>query len=448
MGGRDTGRKLTTKRKNISDKEKHIVFMKSGGCCAFRDCRKKLVEEAPTEDDAAVIGEIAHIVADSRQGPRGGEKLNKTDRATHLNLILLCRDHHKIIDSQVRTYSVAVLRQMKEDHESWVEESLSKKSQEAQPALISERIQSTVLPVLALPQAVFSAPCSFGESEYYEVKSRVHVPAREKETDPYILAPFALRDGRLYAFQTLSQTNPFSDVIDSTKVTQHKSLEMWDDPDWKRLYVNLLNRSLYKYAGSLQIRYDPEHKRFYFPVLEEGQERSVTYRPLNKKEQPRKVAWEPKFRHDGTGKGFWYHLAAGLRFHHTDDRQWCLSIRPERHLTKDGSLLLAPDKIGRKVTKLKAKMYNDKYMGEIVFWRDFLSQGEPRFVLNFGSQQAVIGVELIPFDVEWIGIAGDDKPFKNELYEEDLFTLGEWNDSISGEELEWEEWEDEALQDS
>ena len=46
-----------------------------------------------------------------------------------------------------------------------------------------------------------------------------------------------------------------------------------------------------------------------------------------------------------------------------------ISIRPERHLTKDGSVLLAPDKIGRKVTKLKAKMYNDKYMGEIVFSR-------------------------------------------------------------------------------
>ena len=30
---------------------------------------------------------------------------------------------------------------------------------------------------------------------------------------------------------------------------------------------------------------------------------------------------------------------------------------------------MAPDKIGRKVTKLKAKMYNDKYMGEIVFSR-------------------------------------------------------------------------------
>ncbi len=436
------------KRKDVSNKDKHIVFLKSGGCCAFRDCRKKLVEEATAEDDPTVVGEIAHIVADSRQGPRGAEDLSEIDRAKSPNLILLCRDHHKIIDSQIRTYSVAVLRQMKKDHELWVAKSLTSAPTVRNRPLVSERIQSTVLPVLALPQAVFSAPCSFGQNEYDEVKRRVHVPAREKETDPYILAPFALRDGRLYAFQTLSESNPFSDVIDSTKVTSHKSWEMWDDPDWKRVYVSLLNRSLYKYAGTLKIRYDPEHKRFYFPVLEEGKERSVTYRPLNKKEQPRKVAWEPKFRHDGTGKGFWYHLAAGLRFHHTDDRQWCLSIRPERHLTKDGSLLLAPDKIGRKVTKLKAKMYNDKYMGEIVFWRDFLSQGEPRFVLNYGSQQAVIGVELIPFDVEWIGIAGDDKPFKNELYEEDLFTLGEWNDSISGEELEWEEWEDEALQDS
>ncbi len=422
--------------------------MNSAGRCSFKDCRKKLVEEATTKDDAAKVCEIAHIVADSRQGPRGGEALSDSDRAKHPNLILLCLEHHKIIDSQVRTFSVAVLRQMKKDHENWVANSLSAKIEVVKPTLVSERIQSTILPVLAMPQAVFSAPCSFGEDQFDEVKRRVHVPKREKETDPYILAPFALKEGRLFAFQTLSDPNPFSDVIDSTKVKQLRSWEMWDDPDWKRVYVNLLNRSLYKFTGSLHIRYDPEHKRFYFPVLETGQERTVSYRPPNKAEQERKVAWEPKFKHDGSGKGFWYHLAAGLRFHQVDDRQWCLSIRPERHLTKDGEEPLPSDKIGRKVTKLKAKMYNDKYFGEIVFWRDFLSQGTPRFILNYGSQQTVIDVTLVPFDVEWIGIPGDEKPFKNEVYEDDLFTLVERSESLSGDELEWEEWEDETVQDT
>jgi len=435
------------KRNEPSPKEKHIIFMNSGGYCAFPTCDKKLVQEANAKDDAAVLGEVAHIVADKRQGPRGGYELSDADRAKHSNLILLCTEHHTIIDTQVHTYSVAVLRQMKEDHENRVSQSLSKTLAKASPALVNETIQSTVLPITALPQAIFSAPCSFGGSEYDEVKSRVQFPKRLKETEPYVLAPFVLKDGKLFAFQDLSQSNPFSSVIDSNKVIQYRSTELWADHDWKRLFVNLLNRSLYKYAGSLQIRYDPEHKRFYFPVLEEGVERSVTYKSPNRAEQVRQVAWEPKFRHDGSGKGFWYHLAAGLRFHQVDDLQWCLSIRPERHLTKDGTIPLPSDKIGRKVTKLKAKMYNDKYFNEIVFWRDFLSHGLPRFTFDYGNQKTVIDIQLVTFDVDWLGIPGDDKPFKNEVYEEDLFTIGEWSESLSGEELEWEEWEDEAVSD-
>ena len=188
----------------------------------------------------------------------------------------------------------------------------------------------------------------------------------------------------------------------------------------------------------------PDHHRFYFPVLEEGVERSVTYRSPNREEQSRQVAWEPKFKHNGEGKGYWFHLAAGLKFHQMDDKQWCLSIRPERHLTKDGTIEFPPEKIGPRVTKLKAKMYNDIYFNEIVFWRDYLSQGQPRFVFDYGSQKAIIEVQLVTFDVDWIGIEDDDKPFKNEVYPEDLFTWAERTNSVAGEELDWDDWEDEA----
>lgn len=337
---------------------------------------------------------------------------------------------------------------MKVDHETWVTAKLTKLSETLAKPLISERNQSTVLPVIALPQAIFSAPCGFGESEYSEVKQRVRYPKRQKELDPYVLTPFVLKDDRLYGFQDLTHpSNPFIEVIDTNKVRQLKAIEMWEDPDWKRVYINLLNRSLYKYAGSMQIRYDPDHKRFYFPTNEDGGERSVTYRSPNRDEQSKKVAWEARFRHSGESKGFWYHMAAGLKFHQVEASQWVLSIRPERHLTLDGETLLPPDKIGKKVTKLKARMYNDKYFGEIVFWRDILSRGQPRFSLDYGSQNAVIDVQLVTFDVDWIGIPGDDKEFKNEVYEEDLFTLGERSASFSGDELEWEEWEDETVSD-
>lgn len=436
-------------RKEPLDKEKHILFMKSGGICAFPNCNKKLVEEATTADDAAILAELAHIVADSRQGPRGNEPLSEEDRRKHPNLILLCREHHKIIDSQPNTYSVAVLRQMKIDHEFWVERMLRKTEEKRITQLRHEKIQSTLLPLTHVPQAVFAAPCAFSQDERDEVKKRIIYPPRRNDNDPYEIAPFYLKENKLFAFQNLGDHNPFSSVIDSNKVTQFRSTELWADPDWKRLYVSLLRSSLYKHTGRLGVRYLPEHKRFYFPVLKEGVERSVTYRARNREEQERQVAWEPKFKHSGEGKGYWYHLASRLNFHHVDDKQWCLSIRPERHLTLDGTQECPPEKIGRRVTRIKAKMYNDIYFGEIVFWRDYLSQGQPRFVFDYVSQKAVIDVQLVTFDVDWIGIEGDEKPFKNEVYPEDLFTLAELDESITGEELEWDEWKeaDEEIQD-
>jgi hypothetical protein len=434
-------------RKDISAPEKHILYMKSGGFCAFPECGKKLVEKPTAKDKAAILGEVAHIVADSRQGPRGKEPLSTANRGKHPNLILLCRNHHKIIDSQLNTYSVAVLRQMKYDHETKVEDLLTKVPSPSSIQLISEKIQSTILQVTHLPQAVYAAPCAFNQLEKNEVKKRINYPFRDNDNAPYILAPFVLKDKKLYAFENLEQPNNlFSSVIDSNKVTRYRSTEMWEDPDGKRLYLNLLNSSLFKHTGRLGILFLPEHRRFHFPVFEKGVERSVSYRSANRTNEERQVAWEPKFRHNGEGKGFWFHLAARLIFHQMDDKQWCLSIRPERHLTLDGSEEFPADKIGRKVTKLKAKMFNDIYFNEIVFWRDYLSQGQPRFIFDYGSQKAVIDIQLITFNVDWIGIPGDEKPFKNEVYAEDLFTIADMNHSISGEELEWDEWEEEEIE--
>lgn len=422
-----------------------MLFLKSGNVCAFRDCGRSLIEPGDEGDADAIIGEMAHIVADSRQGPRGDEPLDEGERNKHANLILVCPEHHTIIDKQPRTYSVAVLRQMKADHESRIQAALAKPAVEPKPELIKERIQSTLLPVTHLPQAVFAAPCGFTQNEEDEVKKRILYPQRKSENEPFELAPFILRDGKLFAFHDLRQRgNPFSAVIDNNKVEKQRATEMWGDAEDKRRYITLLNRSLYKYTARLGVRYDPEHRRFYFPVEEKGKERSVVYRPPNMARSERLVAWEPKRKSTGEGKGFWWHLAARLRFEQMSDDQWCLSIRPERRLTTDSETPMPSHRIGRRVTSFKAKMYNDLYFKEVVFWRDYLSQGQPRFVLSFGNQLAVIDVQMVAFDVEWVGIPGDESAFKNEVYDEDLFTLSERDEAIAGEQLDWDEAEEDA----
>lgn len=425
-------------RTKVPDKEARILYLRSGGKCAFPGCGKDLIEPGNSQDDHAFIGKIAHIVADSRQGPRGKSSLTDEERDRHENLVLLCGVCHDIIDQQPLTYSVSVLRAMKVDHEERIRLATAPDTDPPKPELKQETIHSSLLPLTHLPQAIFAAPCQYGDRQEDDVKQHLKYPA-----DPAELVRFLIRDKKLFSFHDLRNPNgPFSQVIDLSAVERFRSNKFWQDVEGHRRFITLLNRALYKYTALLGVRFDPAHYRFYFPVMESGKERLVTYRPLNKQSDERKVAWEPKRRSTGEGKGYWCHLAADLRFHRMADDQWCFSIRPERHLTSDGVTPLPPARIGKRVTSMKARMYNDKYLSEVNFWRDFLANGSPRFVLNFGSQSAVIEAEFVTFDVTWPGVPDDEKAFKNQSYEEDLFSFADLERVVQGEDLEWDDEED------
>ena len=113
-------------RTDVPEKEARISRSRSGGRCAFPGCGNRTRRARELWDDgSADIGEIAHIVADRRQGPRGNSPLTDEERDRHDNLILLCRVCHKIIDSQPLTYSVSVLRAIKADHEDRIRQATS-----------------------------------------------------------------------------------------------------------------------------------------------------------------------------------------------------------------------------------------------------------------------------------------------------------------------------------
>ena len=78
--------------------------------CMFRDCRERLVMED------TFVAEICHIEAASPNGPRYNPNMSDEERDGYDNLILMCRNHHKVIDNNEQKYTVAVLHQMKEEH--------------------------------------------------------------------------------------------------------------------------------------------------------------------------------------------------------------------------------------------------------------------------------------------------------------------------------------------
>ena len=72
------------------------------------------------------MGQMCHIVARSKYGPRGTEPLDSKERGDYDNLILLCRNDHGIIDNDVNLWPVSRLVTLKIEHETWVTEQLSK----------------------------------------------------------------------------------------------------------------------------------------------------------------------------------------------------------------------------------------------------------------------------------------------------------------------------------
>jgi hypothetical protein len=97
------------------------LWSKAHGCCSHPDCRAtKSLLLPPTEqgDPNAVLGEMSHIVAYSDDGPRGDPSVPEKERDRYPNLILLCPDHHTMIDKQPNSAPSAEIRKWKEDWEA------------------------------------------------------------------------------------------------------------------------------------------------------------------------------------------------------------------------------------------------------------------------------------------------------------------------------------------
>jgi len=108
----------------ISLKTHKMLWGRFGNRCAFPKCKKILIEDKTDTDNESLIGEEAHIVAKHSNGPRGDSYLTSGERDSYDNLILLCKNHHKIIDDQPNKYTVDFLHKIKKEHVAWVNQNL------------------------------------------------------------------------------------------------------------------------------------------------------------------------------------------------------------------------------------------------------------------------------------------------------------------------------------
>lgn len=126
-----------------------ILWSRAAGLCSMPECRKRLTPESQTmASGAVIIGDNCHIVAESMDGPRGNIPIAETDRNRYPNLILLCRDHHKIIDTDIDSWPVEKLYRIKSEHENWVSSSLQDAKAESPEILFYKHIVNEISKLL------------------------------------------------------------------------------------------------------------------------------------------------------------------------------------------------------------------------------------------------------------------------------------------------------------
>ncbi len=106
---------------NIPEKVKVQLWTLSGGRCEYSGCNKAL-----WRDDLTMAkmnkAYIAHIIADSPDGPRGDMVRSPLLAKSFSNLMLMCDEHHRLIDKEdVDGHLEKLLVQMKKEHEKRVE---------------------------------------------------------------------------------------------------------------------------------------------------------------------------------------------------------------------------------------------------------------------------------------------------------------------------------------
>lgn len=104
----------------IDEKSIKKLWGQAAGRCSKPGCREECIKFF--DAGGTVIGEMAHVIAKSGNGPRGIPGGGSDD---YENLILLCPTHHRMVDkAPAGTFSVDELHNWKNKHEVWVRHSL------------------------------------------------------------------------------------------------------------------------------------------------------------------------------------------------------------------------------------------------------------------------------------------------------------------------------------
>lgn len=168
----------------IKQETRFILWGKAAGRCQYEGCNKQLYLDSLSKAEFNT-SYIAHIIADSVDGPRGDSNLSKKLCEDIDNLMLLCDEHHRLVDKkQVKEHPVERLQTMKRSHEERMERITDiTKQKEAHVILYGANIGTHTAPVVYRDASLALAPDYFpAESKPYEL-SLINSSYQDKEDD-------------------------------------------------------------------------------------------------------------------------------------------------------------------------------------------------------------------------------------------------------------------------
>jgi hypothetical protein len=128
-------------QRNYTTTTQRRLYTKAGDCCAYPNCPERLLIKE------GYLADICHIEALNPDGPRYNCATEITDdvRNSEPNLILLCKNHHYIIDRKNENgepfYSTEQLKAMKRAHEEVVESTRNKITQAKEPSILARIVR-------------------------------------------------------------------------------------------------------------------------------------------------------------------------------------------------------------------------------------------------------------------------------------------------------------------
>ena len=195
-------------RTKIKREVRRDLWFNAHGRCEI--CNKPLYRDGLTMLDVN-LSEYAHIIADSSKGPRGDNLLSSQLANSPDNLILLCKDHHKLIDDAggVNRFGVDLLRDYKRKHEERIDLVTNISPEKSSlvvcyaptigdnvPSITTSEIIDTLFPEMypmthePIRLAPTNIPYDDSQKKYWEVQSDILIENyRQKLKDKIVHAP-------------------------------------------------------------------------------------------------------------------------------------------------------------------------------------------------------------------------------------------------------------------